>query len=143
MKSLIFLSFLMTSSAIMACPNFTGNYFNDSTFEAISITQDDCSAIFYTFEDGQVIKVATDGKEYLVNKFEDYGEIIEIYQTNTLTQDKLLTIGRSESIYADGKTESHKASSESILDANKNMVTVTVLDDGSTQTRKLLRDNTY
>lgn len=140
MKLLIFSSLITLNSAAFACPDFSGNYFNDATFEAISITQEKCSFIEYAFEDGQVVKIATDGKEHLVNKFEDDDEIVEIYQKNTFTEDKLLTVGRSVTIYRNGKIESLTASSESILDANNNMVTVTLLNDGSLQKRTLLRD---
>jgi hypothetical protein len=141
MKLLICLSLAAFSSTVFACPDLSGNYLSDSTFEAISIEQAGCTAIKYTFEDGKTSKVSTDGKEYLVNKFEVEDETIEIYQTNTFTADKLLTIGRYEATSTDGTKESHKATTESTLDANKNIVRVAHLEDGTDETTTLLRDN--
>lgn len=138
MKKFFLVLSLMASSAY-ACPNFSGEYVSEEFGTYYAITQNSCDEIFYHYDEGDVER-PLDGKEYLVNQYDivvEEGKVlatVKIFESNKMTDKKLITTARSETLYASGDIDRDEGSSYSYLDKNANLVTVSKSNNGKQTT---------
>lgn len=129
MKNFLFLSFILISSTAFACPNLTGEYFNDEFGTYYSIQQDSCELVQYIYDEG-VVDAPVDGVEYIDNDYDivvEEGKVlanVKIFSSRVFKGDKLITNARSLTTYASGETEEDKGWSEKYLDKKNNLVTI-------------------
>ncbi len=145
-KQLLFLSLLLFSFSAFSCPNFSGEYLDEMDGTYFAIEQKDCATIDYIYDEG-VVTAIIDGEDHLVNQYEivvEEGKVlatVEIYQTHSFNKKTLITHGRSETVYASGESEIHKETSETYLDKNKNMISVTKDENGDKEKTIFTRVN--
>lgn len=117
------------SSASFACPNLSGEYFNEEFGTYYSIQQDSCDLVQYVYDEG-VVDAPVDGVEYIDNDYDiivEEGKIlanVKIFSSRVFKGDKLITNERSLTTYSNGDTEEEKGFSEKFLDKNNNLVTI-------------------
>lgn len=136
MKTMLAICLSFFSLSVFACPNFSGEYFNEEFGTYYSIAQDGCETISYIFDEG-VVDSSVDGKEYLVNEYDivvEEGQVlahVSIFESNSWNGEKLITKQRSETTYASGDVDHDSGSSETYLNEDTDLVTVTHGADGS------------
>lgn len=129
MKTILAISFALFSFATMACPNFSGEFVNEEFGTYYSVAQDGCETISYVYDEGTVNR-AIDGKESLINEYDvvvEEGKVlahVAIYESNEWRKDKLITKQRSETTYTSGGVDRDSGWSESFLNKNSDLVTI-------------------
>lgn len=129
MKTIVAIAALLFSFATFACPNLSGEYVNEEFGTYYSIAQSGCGSISYIYTEGTVDH-SIDDKEYLVNEYDivvEEGKVlahVSIFESNSWKDYKLITRQRSETKYANGDVDKDQGWSESFLDKDSNLVTV-------------------
>lgn len=129
MKAIVTIGAFLFSLQAFACPNFSGEYFNEAFGTYYSIEQNGCEVISYVYDEG-IVDSFIDGKEYLVNEYDivvEEGKVlahVAIYESNEWKKDKLLTKQRSETTYTSGGVDHDSGWSESYLNKATDLVTV-------------------
>jgi hypothetical protein len=135
MKSLIAIAFMSIGFSAYACPNFSGEYVNDEFGTYYSISQSGCENIQFIYDEGTVDN-SIDGKEYLVNQYDvvvEEGKVlatVKIYSSYEWKNDRLINKQRSETTYANGDVDRDSGWSESYLNKQNDLVTVSHGKDG-------------
>lgn len=146
MKLILSLSLLIFSVSAFSCPNFSGEYLDEMDGTYFAIEQNDCASIDYIFDEGTVTALI-DGQDHLVNQFEivvEEGKVlatVEIFQTHSFNKNKLITAARAETVYASGEKEVNKEISETYLDKDKNMISITRKENGAKEKTVYTRVN--
>jgi hypothetical protein len=126
---LFFIFSLFTTSAF-ACPNFSGEYFNEQFGTYYSISQDDCSVVNYIYDEG-TISFPIDGSEYITSDYDivvEEGKVLAHVTTFAKKQFKaksLITFERSVTKFTrDGQEEVETAREEAYLNKATDLVKV-------------------
>lgn len=128
MKNLFFIMAALFSSQLLACPNFTGEYVNEEFGTYYSISQDDCQAIQFHYDEG-TIEAIIDGTDHLTS---DYDVIVEdgvvlanikTFENWSFKGNKLITIQKSKTTYPSGSIDMDKGQTETYLNKNNDLVT--------------------
>lgn len=129
MKTIVTIGAFLFSLQVFACPNFSGEYFNEEFGIYYSIEQNGCEIISYVYDEG-IVEKPIDGKEYLFTEYDivvEEGKVlahVAIYESNEWKNDKLLTKQRSETTYTSGGVDHDSGWSESYLNKATDLVTV-------------------
>jgi hypothetical protein len=129
MKTMLAIGLSFISLSVFACPNFSGEYVNEEFGTYYSIAQDGCDTISYIYDEGTVDS-PIDGKEYLINEYDivvEEGKVlahVAIYESDSWKDSKLITKQRSETTYTSGGVDKDSGWSESFLDKDTNLVSI-------------------
>ncbi len=110
MKKIIAIIVTLFSVASFACPNFSGEYFNENFKTYYQIQQNGCESILYNYESGIEERILN-GKEIFVDQFDIFVEegrllaSVYIFETSEFQGDILVTKTRTRTIYARGDEE--------------------------------------
>ena len=138
MKKLFLVSIVLFASSLWACPNFSGEYFNENFGTYYSINQSDCETIDFQYDEG-ILRAPIDDQEYLVTEYDivlEEGKIfahVEIFSRWTFQAQKLVTKERSVVTDSRGKKEEETAWSEMFLNKQNDLVTVTHTAQGTSR----------
>lgn len=126
----LFFFFCLFTSSAFACPNFSGEYFNEQFGTYYSISQEDCSIVNYIYDEG-TISFPIDGKEYITSDYDvvvEEGKVLAHITTLAKKQFKgkfLVTSERSITKYSsDGREEEESAIEEAYLNRVNDLVKV-------------------
>lgn len=129
MKKLLFTIAVLFSSGSFACPNLSGEFFNEEFGTYYSIQQESCDLIQYVYDEG-IVDAPVDGIEYIDNEYDivvEEGKVlanVQIFSSRKFKGNKLITNERSLTTYTSGGTEEDKGWSEKYLDKNNDLVTI-------------------
>lgn len=129
MRKLFFTIAFILSTGAFACPNLSGEYFNEEFGTYYSIQQDSCDLVQYVYDEGMV-DAPVDGVEYIDNDYDivvEEGKVlanVKIFSSRVFKGDRLITNARSLTTYSSGENEEEKGWSEKYLDKKSNLVTI-------------------
>lgn len=138
MNKLIALSFALFSIASFACTDFSGEYYQEEDGTYLSLSQNGCESITYNYEEGPILRVL-DGKDYLVNQYDivvEEGKVlasVKIFSSNKFKGEKLITDDRSEVTYTSGGVDIEKVQTETFLNKQMDMVSISHGKDGKSE----------
>lgn len=129
MYKVLFVSLFLISNITWACPNLSGEFFNEEFGTYYSIQQESCDLIQYVYDEG-IVDAPVDGIEYIDNEYDivvEEGKVlanVQIFSSRKFKGNKLITNERSLTTYTSGGTEEDKGWSEKYLDKNNDLVTI-------------------
>jgi len=139
MKTIVTIGAFLFSLQALACPNLSGEYFNEDFGTYYSIEQNGCETISYLYDEG-IVEKPIDGKEYLFSEYDiivEEGKVlahVAIFESNEWKKAKLLTKQRSETTYTSGGVDRDSGWSESYLNKATDLVTLSHGANGTVKT---------
>ncbi len=136
MKKIFALIIALFSFASFACPNFSGEYFNENFKTYYQIQQNGCDSILYNYESGIEERILN-GKEIFVDQFDIFVEegrvlaSVYIFESTEFQKDILVTRTRTRTIYSRGDEEEETVIKKTSQLSNLNLQTEIISKYGS------------